>query len=468
MARHLVARAPFDAPGRPSARRRRRLGRGRGRAAGAGRARGRGRPRVRHGVVRRVGPAVTADVTALPFRDRRVRRRRGGVRGQPPARPGGRADRAAPGDPARRRGARLDVLRRRARRPRARWTRSRRRTASSPPTWYADLQECAHAVGDPASVERALAAAGFARWTVTEEPVDVGLTEPADVVRYRLAVPHLHRFVAPADRRRPRRVRGRRGRGGAPDRRAVRAGRRRSRRRRPSPAAPRRPSGTPGPARPPRGPRARPAARPWPARAPIRSRRPRRRPATSPRARPPRPGRRGPRRGAGSSTGSPEPRLRGRADQPGQHGVAGVTALLGGGGHRLRRVERGRGVLLGEREPGQEQPPALVEPPLVVEPPGARLGLRDREPVGGPREVTGAEQAVRDVEVALGEDLLRPGQPEAGQRELLGGRVAEVAQDPAPVGVLDAGVPHAGAAPLDLALEPDQHRSASALRPSSP
>ena len=30
------------------------------------------------------------------------------------------------------------------------------------PAWYADLQECAHAVGDVASVERALAAAGFA------------------------------------------------------------------------------------------------------------------------------------------------------------------------------------------------------------------------------------------------------------------------------------------------------------------
>ncbi len=54
------------------------------------------------------------------------------------------------------------------------------------PEWYGDLQECAHAVGDPASFERILAAAGFARWTVTEEPVDVGLTEPADVVRYRL------------------------------------------------------------------------------------------------------------------------------------------------------------------------------------------------------------------------------------------------------------------------------------------
>jgi SAM-dependent methyltransferase len=63
------------------------------------------------------------------------------------------------------------------------------------PDWYADLQTFAHAIGDAAAVERALGAAGFARCTVTAEPVDVGLEDPADVVRYRLAVPHLHAFV---------------------------------------------------------------------------------------------------------------------------------------------------------------------------------------------------------------------------------------------------------------------------------
>jgi ubiquinone/menaquinone biosynthesis C-methylase UbiE len=63
------------------------------------------------------------------------------------------------------------------------------------PEWYAALQQSAHAIGDPSSFERSLAAAGYTRWTVTEEAVDVGLTEPADVVRYRLAVPHLHAFV---------------------------------------------------------------------------------------------------------------------------------------------------------------------------------------------------------------------------------------------------------------------------------
>jgi SAM-dependent methyltransferase len=71
------------------------------------------------------------------------------------------------------------------------------------PAWYANLQQAAHAVGDAASLERALAAAGYVRWTVTEEPVDVGLDDPADVVRYRLAVPQLHHFAAtlPSDAR---------------------------------------------------------------------------------------------------------------------------------------------------------------------------------------------------------------------------------------------------------------------------
>ena len=64
------------------------------------------------------------------------------------------------------------------------------------PPWYGDLQRSAHLVGDASSVRRALAAAGYARWTVTEQSVDVGLHDPADVVRYRLAVPHLHHFVA--------------------------------------------------------------------------------------------------------------------------------------------------------------------------------------------------------------------------------------------------------------------------------
>jgi SAM-dependent methyltransferase len=70
-----------------------------------------------------------------------------------------------------------------------------------PPGWYAELRTRAQGVGSAKAVERAVRAAGFTRWTVIEDAVDVGLTAPADVVRYRLAVPQLCRFVAglPAD-----------------------------------------------------------------------------------------------------------------------------------------------------------------------------------------------------------------------------------------------------------------------------
>jgi SAM-dependent methyltransferase len=63
------------------------------------------------------------------------------------------------------------------------------------PDWYVEMQRCAQAVGDVGAVERVLRAAGFARWTVTDEAVDVGITAPADVVRYRLGLPHLHGFA---------------------------------------------------------------------------------------------------------------------------------------------------------------------------------------------------------------------------------------------------------------------------------
>ena len=72
------------------------------------------------------------------------------------------------------------------------------------PDWYLDLRECADAFADVTEVERALAAAGLTRVTVTGGPVDVGLVDPADVVRYRLAMPHLHGFASalpPAERR---------------------------------------------------------------------------------------------------------------------------------------------------------------------------------------------------------------------------------------------------------------------------
>jgi ubiquinone/menaquinone biosynthesis C-methylase UbiE len=64
------------------------------------------------------------------------------------------------------------------------------------PEWYLGFRETAEAFGDAATVERAMSASGFEDWTVTEEPVDVGLVDSADVVRYRLGMPHLHRFAA--------------------------------------------------------------------------------------------------------------------------------------------------------------------------------------------------------------------------------------------------------------------------------
>jgi SAM-dependent methyltransferase len=64
------------------------------------------------------------------------------------------------------------------------------------PDWYLGFRDTAQGFEDPELVERAVAAAGFSEWTVTEQAVDVGLSDPADVVRYRLGMPHLHRFAA--------------------------------------------------------------------------------------------------------------------------------------------------------------------------------------------------------------------------------------------------------------------------------
>ncbi|WP_051247337.1 class I SAM-dependent methyltransferase [Nocardioides halotolerans] len=193
LARHLVARSPFEVAGV------RALDAGAGsgaagdalRAAGAQLVSADREPDMARWVA---GPAVAADVTALPFRDgafdlvvaafvvnhlpdpvrglaelRRVTRSGGAVLAstfsvhRAPAK--GAVDQVAA------------------------------RHGFVAPAWYADLQACAHAVGGARVVEAALAEAGFVRWTVVEEPVDLGLDEPADVVRYRLSMPHLHRFV---------------------------------------------------------------------------------------------------------------------------------------------------------------------------------------------------------------------------------------------------------------------------------
>jgi ubiquinone/menaquinone biosynthesis C-methylase UbiE len=64
------------------------------------------------------------------------------------------------------------------------------------PEWYVGFRQTAQGFEDREAVERAVAAAGFTAWTVTETAIDVGLSDPADVVRYRLGMPHLHRFAA--------------------------------------------------------------------------------------------------------------------------------------------------------------------------------------------------------------------------------------------------------------------------------
>jgi SAM-dependent methyltransferase len=143
-------------------------------------------------------PSVTADVTALPFRDgmfdvvaaafvvnhlpdpvaglaelRRVTRRGGAVLASTFS-----ADRAAAKGAVDGVATTYGFVR---------------------PEWYVDQQVYVEAVGGLSALEDAFAAAGFSSWAVTESPVDVGMTSAADVVRYRLAMPHLHAFVGMLD-----------------------------------------------------------------------------------------------------------------------------------------------------------------------------------------------------------------------------------------------------------------------------
>ena len=194
LARHLVDKAPFPLAGTLALD----AGAGSGVAGDALRARGAravAADREFDMAAYADRPAVTADVTALPFRDqvfdvavaafvvnhlpdpvaglselRRVTRRGGAVLASTFS-----ADRAAA------KGAVDSVV---------------QAYGFVAPDWYVDLQTHARAIGDAGAVGAALRAAGFARSTVTEEPVDVGPLEPGDVVRYRLSMPHLHRFAA--------------------------------------------------------------------------------------------------------------------------------------------------------------------------------------------------------------------------------------------------------------------------------
>jgi SAM-dependent methyltransferase len=70
--------------------------------------------------------------------------------------------------------------------------------------WYDELQRRAAGVGTVSAMTAALRAAGFGEVDVAERSLDVGLADPADVVRYRLALPHLHAFVDALDAARGR------------------------------------------------------------------------------------------------------------------------------------------------------------------------------------------------------------------------------------------------------------------------
>jgi ubiquinone/menaquinone biosynthesis C-methylase UbiE len=143
----------------------------------------------------RAGPAVTADVTALPFRAHSFDLVVAAFVVNHLARPAhGLAEMRRVARP---RGAVLVSV----------FSTSRAAAKASVdevaaaygfvrPPWYDDLQRHASAVGSTESMKAALADAGFASVVVTEQAVDVGLTDPALVVRYRTGMPHLRRFVA--------------------------------------------------------------------------------------------------------------------------------------------------------------------------------------------------------------------------------------------------------------------------------
>jgi len=64
------------------------------------------------------------------------------------------------------------------------------------PEWYQRMQHNARAIGTVEAMTDALRAAGFTRFRVTDEPVDLGLRDPALVVRYRTGMAQLRPFVA--------------------------------------------------------------------------------------------------------------------------------------------------------------------------------------------------------------------------------------------------------------------------------
>jgi len=63
------------------------------------------------------------------------------------------------------------------------------------PDWYRDFHRYADRLGSVEGIRIACDRAGFSSVSVTAESIDVGLNDPALVVRYRLGMPQLRRFV---------------------------------------------------------------------------------------------------------------------------------------------------------------------------------------------------------------------------------------------------------------------------------
>ena len=65
-----------------------------------------------------------------------------------------------------------------------------------PPDWYRRMQHHAQAIGTVDAMTKALRAAGYTQFRVDAEPVDLGLGDPGLVVRYRAGTAQLRPFVA--------------------------------------------------------------------------------------------------------------------------------------------------------------------------------------------------------------------------------------------------------------------------------
>ncbi|MCU1360125.1 MAG: class SAM-dependent methyltransferase, partial [Ilumatobacteraceae bacterium] len=65
-----------------------------------------------------------------------------------------------------------------------------------PPEWYLHLQQCAHAVASVDRVAVIARRAGLIVIDVAESQIDVGLDDPAGVVRHRFSLPQLAPFIA--------------------------------------------------------------------------------------------------------------------------------------------------------------------------------------------------------------------------------------------------------------------------------